>query len=247
MVAREIEDAGGQAVGVSCDVSDEVQVQAAFAAASNAFQRIDILVNNAGFVESAPLVRLDAALWNKTIAINLTGTYQCTRAVLPGMIERRSGRVINIASTAGRIGYQYTAAYCAAKHGVLGLTRAVALEVAAKGITVNAVCPGWVDTEMTAASIRRMVERTGLEYAIAIVAAVIHEHAVDQTGESGGSGEACVPIPPCRSPWLMTLHAVGGEVRTNPVFETHGSVGRIGECREGVPIRYVRRKVAGIT
>jgi NAD(P)-dependent dehydrogenase (short-subunit alcohol dehydrogenase family) len=161
IVVREIEDAGGRAVGVPCDVSDEVQVQAAFAAASSAFQRIDILVNNAGFAESAPLVKLDPALWDKTIAINLTGTYRCTRVVLPGMIERRSGRIINIASTAGRVGYQYTAAYCAAKHGVLGLTRAVALEVAAKGITVNAVCPGWVDTDMTAASIRRIVERTG--------------------------------------------------------------------------------------
>lgn len=161
VVAREVEEAGGQALGVECDVTDEAQVGAAFEAGVTTFQRIDILINNAGFAESAPLVRLDSALWDKTIAVNLTGTYRCTRAVLPGMIERRRGRIVNIASVAGRVGFQYTAAYCAAKHGVLGLTRSVALEVAATGITVNAVCPGWVDTEMTAASIRKIVERTG--------------------------------------------------------------------------------------
>jgi 2-hydroxycyclohexanecarboxyl-CoA dehydrogenase len=160
-LARQIEKAGGQALGLSCDVGDEDQVQAAFAAAVVRFQRIDILVNNAGFADSAPFVRLDSALWDKTLAVNLTGTYRCMRAVLPGMIERRHGRIVNVASVAARVGFQYTAAYCAAKHGVLGLTRAVALEMASKGVTVNAVCPGWVDTDMTAASIRKIVERTG--------------------------------------------------------------------------------------
>jgi len=91
----------------------------------------------------------------------LTGTYLCTRAVLPGMIVKARGRIISIASTAGRVGYRYTAAYCAAKHGVLGFTRAVALEVAEQGITVNAICPGWVDTDMTAASVVRIAEKTG--------------------------------------------------------------------------------------
>ena len=160
-VAREIEAAGGQALAIQCDVTDDRQVDAAYEAALARFQRIDILINNAGFAESAPLVRLDSALWDKTIAVNLTATYRCMRVALPGMIERRSGRVVNIASVAGRVGFRYSAAYCAAKHGVLGLTRAVALEVAAKGITVNAVCPGWVDTEMTTASIRNIAERTG--------------------------------------------------------------------------------------
>src|SRR5439155_9847384 len=87
--------------------------------------------------------------------------YRCTRAVLPGMLERRHGRIINIASSAARIGYPYTAAYCAAKHGVLGFTRALALETAVKGVTVNAVCPGWVDTDMTRASIEKIVAATG--------------------------------------------------------------------------------------
>ncbi|HWF84410.1 MAG TPA: SDR family NAD(P)-dependent oxidoreductase [Vicinamibacterales bacterium] len=160
-VAREIDAAGGQALAIRCDVTDDYQVNTAYETALARFQRIDILINNAGFAESAPLARLDPALWDKTIAVNLTATYRCMRVVLPGMIERRSGRVVNIASVAGRVGFRYSAAYCAAKHGVLGLTRAVALEVAAKGITVNAVCPGWVDTEMTAASIRNIAERTG--------------------------------------------------------------------------------------
>jgi NAD(P)-dependent dehydrogenase (short-subunit alcohol dehydrogenase family) len=160
-LARQIEAAGGQALGVCCDVADDDQVRSAFDAAVARFQRVDILINNAGFAESAPFVRLDSALWEKTLAVNLTGTYRCMRAVLPGMIARRQGRIVNIASVAARVGFQYTAAYCAAKHGVLGLTRAVALEVAAKGVTVNAVCPGWVDTDMTAASIEKIVERTG--------------------------------------------------------------------------------------
>ncbi len=160
-VAHEIEASGGRALAARCDVTEEREVHAAYEAALARFHRVDVLINNAGFAESAAFVRLDAGLWDKTLAVNLTGTYRCTRVVLPGMLARRLGRIVNIASTAGRIGYRYSAAYCAAKHGVLGLTRSVALEVASKGVTVNAVCPGWVDTEMTAASIRRIAEKTG--------------------------------------------------------------------------------------
>jgi 3-hydroxybutyrate dehydrogenase len=160
-VARRLQQCGAGALAVPCDVTDEASVRGAYEAAAARFGRVDILINNAGFAESAPLVRLDPALWDRTIAVNLTGSFLCMRAVLPGMIERARGRIVNIASVAGRVGFQYTAAYCAAKHGVLGLTRAVALEVARKGVTVNAVCPGWVDTEMTSASIRRIAETTG--------------------------------------------------------------------------------------
>src|SRR5262249_31529284 len=145
-VSGEIRAAGGDAAAIACDVTSAAQVQAAFDAAVARFRRIDILINNAGFVESAPLHRLGPAVWDRTIDINLTGTYRCTKAVLPGMLERGHGRIINIASSAARVGYAYTAAYCAAKHGVLGFTRALALETASKGVTVNAVCPGWVDT-----------------------------------------------------------------------------------------------------
>jgi 3-hydroxybutyrate dehydrogenase len=161
LVAKKIVERGGQALAFSCDVTDPVSVSAAFARARQVLGPVDILVNNAGYAESAPLVDVDEAEWAHTLAVNLTGTYRCTRAVLPEMIERRQGAIVNIASTAGRVGYRYVAAYCAAKHGVVGFTRAVALEVAAKGITVNAICPGFVDTPMTEASIARIAQKTG--------------------------------------------------------------------------------------
>ena len=160
-VAAEVERAGGQALPVHCDVTSAASVQASVEETLRRFGSVDVLVNNAGVAESAPFTRLDRKLWDRTLAVNLTGTYLCMREVLGSMIERRWGRIINIASTAAQEGYAYTAAYCAAKHGVLGLTRAVALEVERQGITVNAICPGWVDTEMTAASIARIVKATG--------------------------------------------------------------------------------------
>jgi 3-hydroxybutyrate dehydrogenase len=160
-VAREASDAGLSAMAVPCDVTQAASVARATAEAGRRIGPIDVLVNNAGLAESAPLPHLDEEAWARTIAVNLTGTYLCTRAVLPSMIERRRGRIINVASIAGKVGFAYTSAYCAAKHGVLGFTRAVALEVASKGVTVNAICPGWVDTGMTAASIARIVEKTG--------------------------------------------------------------------------------------
>ena len=122
---------------------------------------IDVLVNNAGVSESAPFATMDDEIWERTLAVNLTGTYHCMRAVIPGMLARRRGRIINIASTAARVGYPYTAAYVASKHGVLGLTRAVALEAHGKGVTVNAICPGWIDTDMTGRAIERIVAKTG--------------------------------------------------------------------------------------
>jgi len=134
-------------VGVQAvDVADEAAVQAAFAAATAELGPIAVLVNNAGQAESAPLHRTTLALWQQMLNVNLTGTFLCSREVLAGMTERRQGRIINVASTAALKGYAYVAAYVAAKHGVLGLTRAMALELARKGITVNAVCPGYTET-----------------------------------------------------------------------------------------------------
>jgi NAD(P)-dependent dehydrogenase (short-subunit alcohol dehydrogenase family) len=151
----------GGAVAVAVDVSDEAMVHAAFAEARAAHGPVSLLVNNAGQAESAPFGKTSLALWNRLIAVNLTGTFLCTQQALPDMLTARRGRVINIASTAGQRGYAYVSAYVAAKHGVVGLTRALALEVARKGITVNAVCPGYTETEILTASIAKVVASTG--------------------------------------------------------------------------------------
>jgi NAD(P)-dependent dehydrogenase (short-subunit alcohol dehydrogenase family) len=150
------------ALPVVCDVSDVASVNLMFSRVSVKFGRApDILVNNAGIAESAPLVRTDDDLWQRHLAVNLSGTFYCTRAAVPGMLERGWGRIINIASIAGKTGAPYIAAYSASKHGVLGLTRSVAMELAAKGITVNAICPGYVDTDMTARGIQNVTAKTG--------------------------------------------------------------------------------------
>ncbi len=163
-VARELaEQFSTQALAIVCDVSDRQNVEQMFALISERFGRgPDIMVNNAGIAESTPFVKTDDALWDRHLAINLSGTFYCTRAALPQMIERGWGRVINIASIAGKTGGPYIAAYSASKHGVLGLTRSVALEVATKGITVNAICPGYVDTEMTTRGIENITKKTRL-------------------------------------------------------------------------------------
>ena len=122
---------------------------------------IDILVNNAGAVETAPFAKLDRATWDRMISVNLTAVFTMTQAALPGMVARGWGRVINVASTAGLRGYPYVSAYVAAKHGVIGLTRALALETARTGVTVNAVCPGYADTELLRDSIAATVARSG--------------------------------------------------------------------------------------
>ena len=143
------------------DVVDADSLAAAFDGAREARGGIDILINNAGQAASAPLHKTDSALWDRMIAVNLTGTFNATRLALPGMLAARWGRIVNIASTGGLIGYRYVGAYCAAKHGVIGLTRALALEVATSGVTVNAVCPGFTETDIAAESIANIAAKTG--------------------------------------------------------------------------------------
>jgi 3-hydroxybutyrate dehydrogenase len=161
-VAFEIRtECGVETMHASCDVSDKESIGRAFTEVERRLGSIDILVNNAGIAESAPLVKTSDELWQRHLAINLSGTFYCLRAALPQMIARGWGRIINVASIAGKTGAPYISAYAASKHGVLGLTRTVALEVATKGVTVNAICPGYVDTDMTTRALETIEARTG--------------------------------------------------------------------------------------
>jgi NAD(P)-dependent dehydrogenase (short-subunit alcohol dehydrogenase family) len=147
------------------DVADEHAVQAAVQQAKARFGPVNILVNNAGQASSQPFAKTDAAMWQQMLNVNLTGTYHCIHAVLPGMLEAAQsgtpGRIVNIASTAGLKGYAYVSAYVAAKHGVVGLTKALALELARKNVTVNAICPGYTETDIVRQAVRNIVAKTG--------------------------------------------------------------------------------------
>lgn len=149
------------AQAVRCDVTSEASVAAALDQATRDFGPAAILVNNAGAAESAPLARTSLELFRRMLDVNLVGTFLCSRAALPDMLDAGFGRIVNVASVAGLKGAAYVSAYCAAKHGVIGLTRALAMETATKGITVNAVCPSYTDTDMTRRAIANIIEKTG--------------------------------------------------------------------------------------
>ena len=152
---------GDNAIALVCDVSDPESVKRMFGDMRERLGDADILVNNAGIAESATIVNTTDELWHKHLSINLSGTFYCTRAALPAMLKKGWGRVINVASIAAKTGAPYIAAYSASKHGVLGLTRSIGLEVATTGITVNAICPGYVDTEMVSRGIEQITKKTG--------------------------------------------------------------------------------------
>ena len=153
--------ASAGALAVACDVTDDASVAAAFEAARARHGEIAILVNNAGASLSAPFVTLEREAWDAMLAVNLTSAYTCARAALPAMVAAQWGRIVNVASTAGLVGGAYIAAYSAAKHGVVGLTRSLAVEFARKGITVNAVCPGFTATAMLERAVDRISATTG--------------------------------------------------------------------------------------
>ena len=160
--AAEIRERGGEALGVAADVTRRGDVERVVTAVVKAWGRIDILVNNAGVSGRTPMDDPDDARWLSILQVNLTGSYLCSKLVLPHMSGPAYGRIINMSSVLGRFGVPGYAAYCTAKHGILGFTKALALEVANQGITVNALCPTWVDTDMAREGIEEMAAILGM-------------------------------------------------------------------------------------
>ncbi len=161
-LAGEIREMGRRSLAVPCDVTDPEQVARLAQTVLDAWGGVDILVNNAGAAGSHKFLNHPDELWHHMLAINLTSVYYVTKAFLPPMVEQKWGRIINIASIASKTGAKYIAAYTASKHGVLGLTRSLAMELVEHNITVNAICPGYVDTPMTEANIANIAARTGM-------------------------------------------------------------------------------------
>jgi NAD(P)-dependent dehydrogenase (short-subunit alcohol dehydrogenase family) len=161
IVAEEIGRAGGQALARRCDITEKAQVEELERQIRGQFGTVQVLVNNAGMAEAAGFLEMADRLWEETLRVNMTGTYNCCKMFLPGMIERKWGRIINIASTTAKVAYSHVSAYTSSKHGLVGLTRSLALETARLGVTVNAICPGYVDTERTRENAQRMADKSG--------------------------------------------------------------------------------------
>lgn len=175
--------AGGRGRAVPADLTDAAARRTLVASVTDEIGPIDVLVNNAGIAESSPLERTGDDLWDRTLALNLTAPFHLCRLVARGMRERGWGRIVNVASTAALKGYAYTAAYCASKHGLLGMTRAIAREYLPDGVTVNAVCPGFTETEMTGRTVANIVAKTGLS----------QEDALQGLAEEGMMGRLVQP------------------------------------------------------
>jgi len=177
-IAGHLRGKGHEAFAFGCDITDQHRVRDLVLSAEEAMGRVDILVNCAGTATSNPIHKLPLAEWEHIMAVNATGTYLCTRAVWDGMSARRWGRIVNVASIAGLEGERYVSAYTAAKHAVVGFTKAVAEEARGTGITINAVCPGYVDTPLTDETIARIMHVTGRSWREAL------ETILEQAGQS---------------------------------------------------------------
>ncbi|MBI4588780.1 MAG: SDR family NAD(P)-dependent oxidoreductase [Candidatus Rokubacteria bacterium] len=161
---------GVETLALTLDATDAGAIAAGVRAVTDALGPMDVLVNNAGIAESAPFVKTDPALWERHLCVNVTAPYLLTREVLPGMLERRWGRVINVASLAGLYGAPYVTAYATSKHALVGFTRALAAEVSGRGVTVNAICPGYAATDLTWNSARNVAAKTGKSFDEAVQA-----------------------------------------------------------------------------
>lgn len=198
---------------VQADVSKPATLPPAFDAARAGFGPIHILVNNAGQARSAPFLKTDIALWRSMMEVNLEGAFHCIHVVLPAMLNFKWGRIVNVASTAGLTGYRYVSAYCAAKHGLVGLTRSLALEVATHGVTVNAVCPGYTETEILQRTIEGIVAKTGRtpEQAREILSAQNPQKRVIQP-EEVANAVAWLCLPGSEAITGQSIAVAGGEV-----------------------------------
>ncbi|MEZ5787162.1 MAG: SDR family oxidoreductase [Xanthobacteraceae bacterium] len=199
--------------GIECNIADEASVVAAFDEAKSRFGAPQILVNNAGIALAAPFSKTDRAFWQRMIDIDLTGQFFCTQQVAGAMVKAKYGRIVNLVSTAGHTGYPYCAAYCAAKHGMIGFTRALAREYAKTGVTVNAVCPGYADTDVVAATITNIIAKTGRTREEAIAELVSHnpQGRLIQPAEVGEAvGWLCLPTS--ASVTGQSIMVDGGEI-----------------------------------
>ena len=199
----------GGAVTSVCDITDESAVERLAASAGD----VDLLVNNAGAAESAPLERTDLALWQRMLDVNATGAFLLCRAFAPAMVERGRGRIVNVASTAGERGYAYVSAYCAGKHALVGLTRALALELAATSVTVNAVCPGYTETPLLERAVEGIVTTTGRD-ADAARRALVRDNAMGRfvRPEEVASAVAWLCEPAQAAVTGRTITVAGAEV-----------------------------------
>lgn len=188
-------------------------IERAFAASREQLGPVAILVNNAGVAPSAPFGRTSLAKWNEVLAIDLTGPFLCIQQVLAPMVAAGHGRIVNVASTAGLTGFAYVSAYCAAKHGLIGLTRALAVEVARSGVTVNAVCPGYTDTEIVGRTLDNIVAKTGRSREQALAELVAHNpqrRLIEPDEVASAVGWLC--LPGARSVTGQSLLVAGGEL-----------------------------------